>query len=275
MTLIIILICLGLDRYLNLGGVLARFNWFDAYIRLVDKYYKPGEKAIAWIRYAIVVGPLLLLMLLLYFLFFSILDVIGMMILATITLIYCLGPVDLHHEFAAYNKAIDAGAGDSVQAFESSWGIAADSDTKHRDLSKKIFVAANDRIFGVVFWFLLLGPIAALWYRINSLLVQQDNVPAKLILNIMDWAPVRLEGLFYGLVGDFSAIFGCWFRRVFMGFKSSREILTECSLRALDIDAENTSGSLAENTAALQLVDRGVIVGLVLVAVFTLGSWLA
>lgn len=285
MKLIIILICLGLERYAQVGATFNRFHWFESYVRALRAWVIPETAWSGWFGIAVVILPILFVLGIIYFavtsMFFS---VIGF-VLSVLILLYCLGPDDLYHQCHNYFSNVASDQTEQSQAFIKKFLCDAEmKDDAHvnRAVTRQIFIQANEHFFGVLFWFILLGPLGAVLYRVTVLIHRHKELPAfahmqnqaVLLQDILDWIPVRLTGLIYALVGNFSATFACWMKYASKGFIATQSIITECSLAALGISKNAKSATVEENQAALELLDRALIVVLVLIAIFTLGAWI-
>ena len=67
------------------------------------------------------------------------------------------------------------------------------------------------RSFAVIFWYALLGPVAALAYRQLALAAEHARTPAVAdnagqLRHAFDWVPVRLLAASFALVGNFVAV---------------------------------------------------------------------
>lgn len=86
-------------------------------------------------------------------------------------------------------------------------------------------VLAHRRLFGPVFWFVLLpGPTGAVLYRVAEHLAQDwqarrdagEHEPwhfadwARQAFDIIDWLPVRLTAIGYAVLGNFEDAIDCW-----------------------------------------------------------------
>jgi len=285
MKLIIILICLGLERYLGLGDKLKRFTWFEGCLNWWKKLIKSEALWKGWIGVATSLVPLLLVVGLVYLLVSHTLFGLGGMILAIAVLLYSLGPQDLYHQMKSYFAAGDkASKADTKKCVKELLGAEAAKGEKvpYRAVTDMIFVQANKRLFSVLIWFIVLGPIGALLYRTTDLFNGLANksgskfsamsAQANLLQEILDWFPVRLMGIFYALAGNFHAM-ACWLRNVLKGLKSGKNMTVECSLVALNADPKSDSkANLQENKDAMNLLDRATVIMLVFIAVFTLGA---
>jgi AmpE protein len=70
---------------------------------------------------------------------------------------------------------------------------------------------AYQSFFAVIFWYALLGPLAALAYRLLALITEHSQQPivrerAQLWRHGLDWLPVRVLATSFALVGNFLAV---------------------------------------------------------------------
>lgn len=85
-----------------------------------------------------------------------------------------------------------------------------DWNRMHYQALKAIAYRGFERMFVVVFWFVLLGPAGALLYRLSQL--YRSSVPSSLVERwvwLLEWPVVRLMGLTWSLAGNFDT---CFFR---------------------------------------------------------------
>lgn len=286
MKLIVILMSLGLERYLGIGAILKRFSWFDRYVSLLKSWGKSPKLWQGFVGVAWVVLPVTLLVALVYFLLANLFFGTVSMMLGFFILLYCLGPDDLHHDMQTYFALQKSNDQEGVNNFLHKFlgNVPANEQMLHRAVTDQIFIQANQRVFAVIFWFLILGPIGALLYRMSSLLVRYLDLrsaefdhsfveASQKWLSILDWVPVRIVGLLYGLAGNLSAGALKWMKQVCTGLQHNDEILTRCGLSAMNIESDTvSSASFEENQQAVAIVDRVLVITLVVVAIFTLGA---
>ena len=101
-------------------------------------------------------------------LFAGVLFGIFKLIFGIVVVVYCLGPSNFWSQFYVYAAAIhkdDAQA--AVENAKSLFELPAFANPQefHRALTSALFIAANNRIFAVIFWYILLGPAGAVLYR--------------------------------------------------------------------------------------------------------------
>ena len=137
-----------------------------------------------------------------------------------VVLFYCLGPRDLDADVDAVLKAPD-----SDRRHAALQSLRADTAAPPLPLEsvpvvEATFAAALSRWFGVLFWFVVLGPAGALGYRIVQLMAknsafaepadaaQRDRIDRA--AQVLDWAPAHLIALTLALVSDFDAVIKTW-----------------------------------------------------------------
>jgi AmpE protein len=138
----------------------------------------------------------------------------GMAVLAL-----CWGPRDLDRDVEAVIDAEDAAAHDAAVAQLQSAGGSLREDVP--TLVDATLYNALRRWFAPLFWFLLLGPLGAVLYR---LLVQSVHGPIAAgvaaeargtgawALAVLEWPVAQLMTLSMALVGNFDTVFSAWRR---------------------------------------------------------------
>jgi len=147
--------------------------------------------------------------------------------LAVLVLLLSFGPRDLRDEVDDYVDALGRGDRDAAdrRAKELLEGDAAGRGSGQREaVEEAIFVQANNRIFGVIFWFMLLGPAGAWLFRVGDLMrrraafeaARHGGVPQStggapaLLHGLLAWIPARLAAMSYALAGGFEDAIGNW-----------------------------------------------------------------
>ena len=274
---------------------LRTFAWFE---RLVDRIQgkgreHPGSGALGVV--AALALPLVALIIVQYVLV-KILVLFGF-VFAVAVLLYSLGPRDLdgdvHRFLNAWEQGDDAKARDYAQRIYPATAGSFDAGSLGRSVVEGILVAAHERWFGVIFWFVILGPLGALWYRLACVLrdkcLRQSEEgafkdAALMMHHILAWIPVRLTLFSYALVGNFAESLEAW-RKEAYGWKSNwladnYQLLIYGGLGALqlerDLAADEISAVDARHVrAALGLVLRALILVIAVITVVTVGTWVS
>lgn len=116
--------------------------------------------------------------------------------------------------------------------------------------------------YAVVFWFFLLGAPAALLYRLLQLYQEkhQQN-PASVanmakLLWLLEWLPVRLMGLLFCLVGNFSTAFWVLQQTFRDTITTSADVLSRCADAALFLDPQPDSIEVAKEERIARMMER-------------------
>ena len=287
MRLIIVLIALALERYLNTGNVLHRFNWLPCYLSGLRSFVKPDVLWRGWLGVLLVLLPLLIGVTLLGCLLYWWLSSFGLLLFGVLALIYCLGPDNLYQQLKHYFSIADSGDETARTAYMQELLSATPAENEpaaNHTFTVFIFTQAQQRVFGVLFWFAVLGPLGAILYRLTTLIQALSNAEDSAysalnkqitcLQNLLEWLPARLTSLIITLVGNFNKGIKIWLEKVWHGLGSNRQLIVESGLAALESNADKIEMTeIDEHHAASGIIDRVLIIMLVIIAVFILGAW--
>ena len=274
MIFIATLISLLIERFFHWGH-LRQWRWFSIYQNKLNT--KIGQLNPA-IRLAIYVLPFVLVVGIISRVLTGWSYDIFHLVFATIVLLYCLGPGNLWAQ--AYQCLSELNKDDPRHAPEfaqTAFGIPLPENSQafHQALLRVLFVAANQRIFAVIFWFAILGPMGAVLYRMVELC---GSSPTSTVADfaiktkkVLDWLPVRIFTFIFALTGHFSKVFARWKSGIQQGIDANDLVLVECGTAALDVVKDNRvpeDGSAEKE--ALLLFDRTLVLALVILAVIVL-----
>lgn len=211
MSFLVLLLALWIEKFSALGhrvqrdgGWIRELNKLEASERLAKQ---------PWLVLTIlVVFPLALLALLLV-----VLEPVAYGLLALpvhlLVVIYSLGRGDLLGGLGPFR---DAWRREDLQAAahvaKRDLNICADSGEQLLDrVQGHLLWEAYQSFFAVIFWYFLLGPVAALAYRLLALAEEHGKTPALVeraaqMRHAFDWVPVRLLAASLALVGNFVAV---------------------------------------------------------------------
>ena len=304
MNFLALLLGLELERVLTHLFHLREFRWldplFDAHLRRLGS--AAGNVADRWPALAItallaaaLVMPVALLSLALedqllqipYFMF------------AVVVLLFSLGPRDLDDEVDDYGAALETGdiATQQRVATELLETVPPEQPAERNEaVERAIYLQANNRIFGVLFWFLVLGPTGAWAFRVLDLMrhraearvVEAGNGhgaalnAVRTLHGVLAWIPSRLLMLGYALAGNFEEAFDTWRnagREATLPFADgTAELMSRVGIAAagrVDLDTGDAFEALDRIKAARSLVMRTLwIIWCPVIAVLTLYDWL-
>lgn len=212
----------------------------------------------------------------------------GLAILAlyVLVLLYSLGRGPLNEQVQTYLASWRAGNFESATLHAASLGAVdmdaiSDEESLHRATRQAILYRGFERWFAVVFWFFLLGPMAALAYRLFAVLAENESVGsedselAARCLYWLDWLPVRLLGFTFALTGSFDDTFRQLNKRLGETCDPA-ELLDDLAQPTVCVELTETGGMTADEliiergdkeiAAVQQLLFRSVVTWLIVLA---------
>lgn len=255
MKLLIIVLSLLSERYLTHAISHRRFDWFRGYFKAIHSFFpKKGGLANPWLILVSVILPLLIVTGIILWLFQSVLFGFISFLINLVIFYYCLGPDNVFYP-ATHSEP------------------KKKTKTQGADRSaSEYFADVNSQLFTVIFWYILLGPLAIILYRLVSLCQLEKIVSAiaKFVTDIIEWIPARITAIVYLLVGNFQRGFGQLLKKLFAAPSENHTLLSQVGIAAV------RTGEKRDVTLpfAQILVEHAIIVYLVLLALFTMVSWL-
>lgn len=210
-----------------------------------------------------------------------------------VVLVYAWGPRDLDVDVEA---VIDAHDPPTRRAAIARLGTGEATVLDGPALVEVVFRDALQRWFGVLFWFLLLGPAGAMLYRLSALAAQGEASSAlpegnragvQALKTLLDWPVAQLMTLAMALVGNFDTVFSTWreaggtrFRldTGFLGQAARASVRCELAEEAEEYAEEGmvqAMRELPELHDAMSLVWRILLLWLAVLAVFVIGGWVS
>ena len=217
-TLLAVVFALVLGHLVpSLAQSARQFGWFAQWMDWLDTRFPDDGFWRGHFGIVLAVLPALLVV----FLFQHALDgpVLGLpsLLFGVATLFYAWGPGDLDLDVDAIVEAHDPierrAAASSLYAPGEIVALDAGS------LVDAVFRNGKRRWFGVLFWFLLLGPVGAILYRLTTIAAIGDSAHrmpvgmvagARGLLKLLDWPVAQLMTLSMALTGNFDAVISAW-----------------------------------------------------------------
>lgn len=229
MKLLALLIGLIVERLATQLFRLRRLRWLD---RLIDLGFRQGRQFATWPPLIPVIILAVVLILPVFLIRLSLGDTLfgfSYLILAIIVLFFSLGPKDIGEDVDDYCRAIEADDEELIRSTAKALieeDAPADPMERIRQVEEAVCVQANNRLFAVIFWFVLLGPLGAWAYRVTDLIRRravfnatrddeelnspQTIAAAQVLQGWLAWIPARLTAIGYAMAGSFDGALTAW-----------------------------------------------------------------
>lgn len=192
--------------------------------------------------------------------------------------LYCVGSLEIEQQLEqiidAYKNNEPAKAKSLIQEITNENSIEDDSVLDITlQASMEIII---ERLFGVIFWFAVLGPVGALLYRLcQQLLINYKSDPvfsltAERMLELLNWLPKRFLAISFAITGHFEGALAA--------FNDNKETDRTQQFLLIDVckgslDGNDNDDAAAYLSAFRGLLLRSLIVWLTTIAVLTLLGW--
>ena len=298
MNLIALLIGLFIERVATQLFHWRRMRWMD---RIIDLGFKQAERVATWPALI----PVILLTALLVLPVFAVIFILGgtlagftYLILAVVVLFFSLGPRDIGEEVTEYCQALESENEEDIHNAAKAiieGHVPDDARERITRVEAAVCIQANNRLFAIVFWFVLLGPLAAWAYRVTDMIrvravfaaardpESETNIAllrdaAVMLHGWLAWIPARLTAVGYATAGHFdeaiAAMRAPTEQRDATTSEHSENLLARVGTAALALrdkpDETITERGVRGAIAANHLVFRQLIIWAVIIAAMTL-----
>ena len=211
MSFLVLLLAVWIEKFSALRRRIQRDGpWLNQLSRLESN--PRSAKRPWWILMVTVVLPLVVLAL--------VLVIVGSVAygwlalpIHLLVLIYSLGRGDVKATLGSFRDACRRGDQEAaVLVAERDLGVQAENEEQLLGGAQTYLLwQIYQGFFAVIFWYFVLGPIAALAYRLLALASEHGKTPALVeratqARHAFDWVPVRLLAASFALVGNFVAV---------------------------------------------------------------------
>jgi AmpE protein len=301
MKLIALLIGLVIERLATQLFHLRELRWLD---RVIDVGFRQVDRFANWPALIPVIILAVILVLPILLVVFGLGDALfgfPYMILAIVVLFFSLGPKDIGEEVDEYCTALESEDEEEIRKAAKALAekdLPSDPMERIGKVEEAVCVQANNRLFAVIFWFVLLGPIGAWTYRVTDLIrrravfnasrVDDGFKTAGMVLDAagqlhgwLAWIPARLTAIGYAMAGSFEGALSAWRTAEKNVGKTqsaqSEALLARVGVGALALRADEDE-TVAERgvrgaTAANGLVFRLLFIWAAVIAAMTLYGW--
>lgn len=211
MSFLVLLLAVWIEKFSALRRRIQRDGpWLNQLSRLESN--PRSAKRPWWILMVTVVLPLVVLAL--------VLVIVGSVAygwlalpIHLLVLIYSLGRGDVKATLGSFRDACRRGDQEAaVLVAERDLGVQAEDEEQLLGGAQTYLLwQIYQGFFAVIFWYFVLGPVAALAYRLLALASEHGKTPALVeratqARHAFDWVPVRLLAASFALVGNFVAV---------------------------------------------------------------------
>lgn len=285
-TLIAVVIALLLGHMVQPLAAVRQFQWFEHWLRwlrqqdnLRSVWQGPWGVALSIGLPVVLVG---LLTALLDDRFYG----LPLFVFSLASLFYAWGPRDLDQDVDQVLHADDPAAAATLAAH-----LDPDAPVviEPASLVSAVFAGALQRWFAVLLWFLLLGPIGAIAYRLTTLASRNTQLPERhrevvqRTRAILEWPCAQLMTLALALVANFDNVLAAWRDWQRDGWRLNIDFLyaaarasVNCEIASEAADSDELIGEAPALVAlrdAMSLVWRILLVWLAVLALFVLAGW--
>ncbi|MGC5703373.1 regulatory signaling modulator protein AmpE [Pseudomonas sp. NFXW11] len=240
MSFLVLLLAVWVEKFSALRQRIQRDGWWLGQLARLEATARLGARP--WLLLALLVLlPVTLLGLLLL-----VLQPLAYGLLALpvhlLVVIYALGRGDL---LAGLGPFRDAWRREDLQAAlhvaKRDLDICADDGEQLLErVQGHLLWQAFQSFFVVIFWYFLLGPVAALSYRLLALAAEHGKNPALVeraaqLRHAFDWLPVRLLAASFALVGNFVAVSRVMLHELLNWHISAAQLVGKVGLVAAEI----------------------------------------
>lgn len=294
MKLIALLIGLLIERIASQLFHLRDLRWLD---RLIDN----GFRRAGGLRGLPALLPVILLTVLLVLPVFLVIFLAGdklsgypYMVLAVLVLFFSLGPKDVGEDIDEYCKALESRDAEEIRKSAKAL-TERDPPSNEREqiqfVEEAACIQANNRLFAVIFWFVLLGPFGAWTYRVTDLIRRRAAFnlardgdsetresflrAARLSHGWLAWLPARLTALGFALAGSFDGALRAWRTPVedrdHRSSELSEMLLARVGSGALALDRREGESDVERAVRGANAV-KGLIVRLLIIWAAVIGA---
>lgn len=233
MNLIAVLAALGLEQWRAFHWRAALERLFVRYARAVERKLNGGTAQQGLLAAFAVLAPPVLLAVGMFFALTVAHPLLGLA--WNIAALYLLmGFRRFSHAYTGVRNALRAGDLAAARRALAAWRGGITSELSSNEVARlaieRGLTDSYRQVFATLFWFTVLpGPAGAVLYRTATLLAEEwrgelrgaDTTPmaqarevfggpARRLLWLLDWIPVRLTALSFAIVGDFEDSAFCW-----------------------------------------------------------------
>src|SRR5712671_2599456 len=219
MNVVAIIAALLIEQWRPLGERRSVAGALGAWAGWLEQSFNGGERRHGTVAWLVAVLPLVLATAALNLL----LDRVNVFLALAfnIAVLYLtLGFRQFSHHFTAIQLAVKSGDIERARAELEAWRGATGLERSREEIIRlaieEALLASHRNVFGVLLWYVLLGPAGAVLYRLVAYFaVRWKSIGsfgdfAQRAFYLLEWPAVRLTAAAFAVVGDFEDAIYCW-----------------------------------------------------------------
>ena len=250
MTLFALILALILEQVRPLGAALRMLAPVGSIADGMSRRLNDGSVGHGRIAWLLLVGLSTFATAVAYWLLWELQPVFAF-VFNIVVMYLCMGFRHDSHAFTEIHLALRMGELERAQTLLGAWRGGRYDEASASEIARlsieMALVAAHRKLFGVVFWFVILpGPSGAVMYRVARLLAEtwgarRDaefgafGVPAQRAFLAIDWLPARITATVFSVVGNFEDAVYCWRSQAVLWSERSSAILIASGGGALGV----------------------------------------
>jgi adenosylcobinamide-phosphate synthase len=233
MSFVAVLIALGLEQWQAFSWRAVVERAFLRYARVLESKFNGGARQHGVYAAIAAVAPPVLFVAVAFWLADRMHPLAGLLV-DVVSLYFLMGFRRFSHAISVIVAGLQTGDLIAARRALAAWRGGSTADLGSADVARlaieRGLVDAYRQVFAVLFWFVVLpGPAGAMLYRAVAMLAEEwkgpepgiepsplvqsrgeFGHPARRLLALLDWIPVRLTALSFAVVGDFEDAVACW-----------------------------------------------------------------
>lgn len=304
MKLFAVLAAVLLEHLRPLDTRLTVYALFNQYSDTLERHFNAGERRHGVIAWCLAVLPPVVLTAAIWI---ALARVHGLLALAfsVVVLYVTMGFKHFSNIAAQIATALRGGELEPARTALSRWYGQDAGEFNAQQIARvaieQSLIFAHRKLFGIITWFVLLGPAGAVLYRLSHMLMLRWGKLdpseagafghwAQRVFEWLDWIPERLTAISFAIVGDFEDAVYCWRAQAGAWQRPGQGIILASGGGALGVklgDALPVSGNVLARPeiglgdeadadyvqSAVSLIWRALVLWLAVLTLVTIATW--
>lgn len=244
MSFLVLLILIIIEKFSNGRQFVQKDTIWLKHLHHIESKGDKYHSSLAILELAVM--PVIIIGIVLYFIH-GIFHGSLVFIVDILIMLYALGRVDFYHLLGSFRDAWRRNDIEGIKiAAKRDLGITnadiEDQEQLLKQAQQKLLWYGYEGFFAVIFWYMLLGPLPALFYRLIALVEELTVIPqlkskACQIRFYLDWLPSRILIYSFCLVGHFTATHEAVINELLNKKASAKEFICKAGIAATQVQA--------------------------------------